>query len=87
MRYKDMPKIHEGITDGYVLEHSVKGSLTPIAAEPAVLERREEIEEDSYSKAIGEVQWQLQDIKKDIQKIKDIVDAMDKNGLKMKPNW
>lgn len=87
MRYKDLPKIHGATTDGYVYEHSVKGSLAPIQAEPAALERREEIEEDSYSRAIADVQWQLQDIKKDIQKIKDIVDAMDKNGLKMKPNW
>lgn len=78
-RYKDLPKIYEGTTDGYTLEHSVKGS-----AEPPIIERREE---DSYSKAIEEVQWQLQDIKKDIQRIKDIVDAMDKNGLKMKTQW
>ncbi len=79
MRYKDMPKIHGATTDGYVYEHSVKGS-----AEPAIIERREE---DSINRAIADVQWQLQDIKKDIQKLKDMVDAMDKNGLKMKPNW
>lgn len=79
MRYKDMPKIHPPTTDAYVYEHSVKGS-----AEPPMVEAGEE---DSYSKGLAQVQWQLQDIKKDIQKIKDIVDAMDKNGLKMKPNW
>jgi len=85
-RYKDLPKIHAATTDGYALEHSVKGSLAggPILAEQAIIERREE---DSYSKAIEEVQWQLQDIKKDIKKIKDIVDAMDRNGLKMKTQW
>jgi len=79
-RFKDLAKIHGSVTDGYTLEHSVKGSLTPVGAEPAALE-------NTYAKAIEEVQWQLQDIKKDIKKLKEIVEAMDKNGLKMKPNW
>lgn len=79
-RYKDLAKIHGSITDGYTLEHSVKGSLTPVAAEPAALE-------NTYTKAIEDVQWQLQDIKKDIQKLKEFVETMDKNGLKMKRQW
>lgn len=79
-RYKDLAKIHGSITDGYTLEHSVKGSLTPVEAEPAALE-------NTYTKAIADVQWQLQDIKKDIQKLKEFVETMDKNGLKMKPHW
>jgi hypothetical protein len=78
-RYKDLPKTHLGITDGYMLEHSVKGS-----AEPAITERREE---DKYTKVIEEIRWELQEIKKDIQSLKDFVETMDKNGLKMKRQW
>lgn len=92
-RFKDLPKTHLGITDGYILEQSLKGSLTPIQAEPAVMERisyaeqydSPEIKQDS--KALEEIQWELKEIKKDIQSLKEFVETMDKNGLKMKRQW
>ena len=80
-RFKDLPKTHLGITDGYMLEQSLKGSLTPIQAEPAVMERVPE-----HSK-LEEIQWELKEIKKDIQSLKEFVETMDKNGLKMKRQW
>jgi len=79
-RYKDLPKIHGATTDGYVYEQSLKGSLSPVQAEPAIIERREEV---SYDGILVE----LQEIKKDIQSLKDFVETMDKNGLKMKRQW
>jgi hypothetical protein len=71
-RYKDLPKTHL-YSDGYT---------TP--AEPAITERQEE---DKYTKVIEEIRWELQEIKKDIQSLKDFVETMDKNGLKMKRQW
>jgi hypothetical protein len=70
-RYKDLPKTHI-YTDGY----TVPAELT--------IERKEE---DKYMRAIEEIHFQLQDIKKDIQSLKEAVETMDKNGLKMKRQW
>ena len=86
-RFKDLPKTHLGITDGYMLEQSLKGSLTPIQAEPAVMERVPEVRVETRSQALEEIQWELKEIKKDIQSLKEFVDTMDKNGLKMKRQW
>jgi hypothetical protein len=84
-RYKDLPKTHLGITDGYI-EQSLKGSLSPVQAERAVMERVPEVRE-SYSQALEEIRCELKEIKKDIQSLKDFVETMDKNGLKMKRQW
>ena len=86
-RFKDLPKTHLGITDGYMLEQSLKGSLTPIQAEPAVMERVPEVRAEIRSQALEEIQWELKEIKKDIQSLKEFVETMDKNGLKMKRQW
>ena len=86
-RFKDLPKTHLGITDGYMLEQSLKGSLTPIQAEPAVMERVPEVRVETRSQALEEIQWELKEIKKDIQSLKEFVETMDKNGLKMKRQW
>jgi hypothetical protein len=85
-RFKDLPKTHLHTGDGYKLEQSLKGSLSPIQAEPAVMERVPEVRE-SYSQALEEIRWELKEIKKDIQSLKDFVETMDKNGLKMKRQW
>ncbi len=92
-RFKDLPKTHLHTGDGYKLEQSLKGSLSPVQAEPAIIERisyaeqydSPEIKQDS--KALEEIRWELQEIKKDIQSLKDFVETMDKNGLKMKRQW
>jgi hypothetical protein len=86
-RFKDLPKTHLGITDGYMLEQSLKGSLTPIQAEPAIMERVPEVRVETRSQALEEIQWELKEIKKDIQSLKEFVETMDKNGLKMKRQW
>ena len=84
-RYKDLTKIMDAVTvrsDGYVnVDELSKGSVGgSIPLEPAIIERRVE---PTYADLLID----LQDIKKDIQKLKEMVEAMDRNGLKMKPNW
>ena len=84
-RYKDLSKIRDAVTvrsAGYVnVDEYSKGSVGgSIILEPAIMERRVE---PTYADLLID----LQDIKKDIQKLKEMVEAMDRNGLKMKPNW
>lgn len=94
-RYKDLSKTMEPVTvrsDGYInVDEYSKGSVGgSIILEPAIIERRVE---PTYADLLID----LQEIKRDIQKLKVMVEDMNevketiqninKNGLKMKPNW
>jgi len=84
-RYKDLDKDPTPYTDGigYTLEQSVKGS-----AEPAIIERREEKPlEFLISDELTILRDGLIEVKKDLNHIKELIDKMERNGLKMKANW
>jgi hypothetical protein len=81
MRYKDLNKDPTPYTDaeGYTLEHSVKGSVESPTPEgpPEVIV--------SYELSI--LKEGLLEVKKDLNHIKELIDKMERNGLKMKSNW
>lgn len=81
-RFKDLPKTHLHAGDGYIkVDEYNKGSVGgSIIIEPAIMERRIE---PTYADLLID----LQEIKRDIQKLKEMVETMDRNGLKMKPHW
>ena len=80
-RYKDLDKDPTPYTDGigYTLEHSVKGS----AEEPLV----EKPLEFMISDELTILREGLIEVKKDLNHIKELIDKMDRNGLKMKTQW
>lgn len=82
-RYKDLPKIVSGQTDSE-LQTELKGSLTPIKAERAVIERPPEL---VISEELSNLKAGLLEVKEDLKHIKDLIDKIDRNGLRMKPQW
>lgn len=90
-RYKDLIKDPTPYTDADLqetlknVEHELKGSLLyPIKAEPAIMERPPEL---LISEELSNLKAGLLEVKEDIKAIKEIIDRMDRNGLKMKSNW
>ena len=82
-RYKDLPKIVSGQTDGE-LQTELKGSLHPIKAEPAVMERPPEL---VISEELSNLKAGLAEVKEDLKNIMDLINKIEKNGLRMKPQW
>jgi hypothetical protein len=81
MRYKDLNKDPTPYTDaeGYTLEHSVKGSVeSPLVEKPI---------EFVISDELTILRDGLLEVKEDLKHIKELIDRMDRNGLKMKANW
>lgn len=92
-RFKDLPKIAHPYTDAELqetlknVEHELKGSVLvggPIPAEPAILQRPPEV---VISEELDKLKAGLLEVKEDLKEIKQLIDKMDRNGLKMKPQW
>lgn len=93
-RFKDLPKTHAYILDPELqtklteVEEQLKGSVGivggPIPAEPAILTRPPEI---VISEELDNLKAGLLEVKADLKGIKELIEKLDKNGLKMKPQW
>ena len=93
-RFKDLPKTHAYIVDSELqsaltsVEQELKGSVGivggPIQAEPAIMERPPEV---IISDELSNLKAGLLEVKADLNHIKELIDKMDRNGLKMKTQW
>ena len=93
-RFKDLPKTHIDMYDPELqyklkdLEQELKGSVGivggPIQAEPAIMERPPEV---IISEELSNLKAGLLEVKADLNHIKELIDKMDRNGLKMKTQW
>jgi hypothetical protein len=90
-RYKDLQKDPTPYTDGELqsklnhLEHELKGSVTHlVVAEPAVLQRPPEL---VISEELANLKAGLLEVKADLNHIKELIEKMQANGLKMKTQW
>lgn len=92
-RFKDLPKNAHPYTDSELqeklkhVEQELKGSVLvggPIPAEPAIVQRPPEV---IISEELSNLKAGLLEVKEDLKTIKELIDKMDRNGLKMKPQW
>ena len=93
-RYKDLPKTHAYIVDAELqstlssVEEQLKGSVGivggPIPAEPAVMTRPPEV---VISEELDNLKAGLLEVKSDLKEIRELIEKIDRNGLKMKSQW
>jgi len=92
-RFKDLPKNVHPYTDNELqeklkhVEQELKGSVLvggPIPAEPAVMTRPPEV---IISEELSNLKAGLLEVKSDLKEIRELIDKMDRNGLKMKSQW
>lgn len=93
-RYKDLPKTHAYVIDSELqdklsnVEEQLKGSVGivggPIPAEPAILQRAPEL---VISEELDNLKAGLLEVKADLNHIKELIEKLDRNGLKMKSQW
>lgn len=93
-RFKDLPKTHAYVVDAELqstltsVEQELKGSVGivggPIVAEPAILQRPPEV---IMSEELDSLKAGLIEMKADLNHIKELIEKLDRNGLKMKPQW
>lgn len=90
-RFKDLPKTHAYVVDTELqsalssVEQELKGSVGivggPIPTEPAIIERPPEV---IISEELANLKAGLLEVKADINHIKELVDRLDRNGLRMR---
>ena len=90
-RYKDLQKDPIPYTDGELqetlknVEHELKGSLLyPIKAEPAIMQRPPEL---VISEELDNLKAGLLEVKDDLKHIKELIEKIQANGLRMKTQW
>ena len=93
-RYKDLPKTHAYIVDAELqstlssVEEQLKGSVGivggPIPAEPAILQRPPEV---VISEELDNLKAGLLELKDGLREVREMIEKIDKNGLKMKSQW
>lgn len=93
-RFKDLPKTHAYVIDRELqdklsnVEEQLKGSVGivggPIAAEPAIIQRAPEV---IISEELDNLKAGLLQVKADLNHIKELIEKLDRNGLKMKSQW
>lgn len=86
-RFKDLPKNLHPYTDNELqeklkdVEQELKGSVLvggPVEIKPPEL---------IISEELSNLKAGLLEVKEDLKTIKELIDKMDRNGLKMKPQW
>lgn len=90
-RFKDLPKTHAYVIDQELqttlsnVEQELKGSVNHIIkAEPAIIERPPEL---VISEELSNLKAGLAEVKEDLKHIMDLINKIEKNGLRMKPQW